>query len=851
MFDEEEAVLRPLRVRQANALEQARQAVKEGHKRIIIQGPCGFGKTLLSAHLISSALEKRRRPIFTCPAVSLIDQTVKAFEAEGIHDIGVMQAQHQRTDRHAATQVASVQTLVRRERPDVDFMLLDEIHMQFKALNDMLDNHWKDKIAIGLTATPWAKGMGLRWTKLIIPATIPQLIEEGFLTPTDMYIPSEVAVRGNIDVEKGQFTEASASKEMRQSRIVGNVVETWQKLSPREKTFMFCVNREHAREQMGAFIDSGIPFGYIDANTNIPDRHLQFEKMKHGEIAGIASVGCLIAGVDEDVRCISADTEILTPSGWVGIDDPPPPVVASLNLKTNLIEEVPVQAAVSRLRNGDMVSIVSGTYNMRVTDDHTMIVVGAGGGYEQVEAVSLQGKERFRIPVSADTFSSGLPLTDAELRFIAWFITDGTRGHTHEGGHFTTVSIAQSKPDGQDRIRIVLAANGFFWREYTAPNYGYANGRPLTRFNIPRGLKPKTEGKGWDDLAKYLCKDGSPYLYGMSSYQFGVFWEELLWGDGDNQKTRKGRSGRLCVCNPNLLSNLQAWAALAGFHSNATRAAELPSGKTAWNLIVTKKRHTEVKPKNPSRKVASVSREQSCERVWCLQNTNGTLIIRRAGKVAIVGNCIIDAQPDNSEMHLVQKWGRGIRTADSKRALVGLDHAGNNSDEGLGLFWEIYHDHLDMHKESDKEVAYEGDAKPAKPQRCPTCHVLIPKGHAVCIKCGAPLPANSGLVHVDGDLALYGGEKKKVKERQYTMEEKQSWYSGLLWITRERGGADGAAAHRYREKFGVWPNQLAKEPRPPSFEVERFDKHCRIKFIKGKQKAEAEKPAEEAYKGEF
>jgi hypothetical protein len=492
MFDEEEAVLRPLRVRQANALEQARQAVKEGHKRIIIQGPCGFGKTLLSAHLISSALEKRRRPIFTCPAVSLIDQTVKAFEAEGIHDIGVM-----------------------RERPDVDFMLLDEIHMQFKALNDMLDNHWKDKIAIGLTATPWAKGMGLRWTKLIIPATIPQLIEEGFLTPTDMYIPSEVAVRGNIDVEKGQFTEASASKEMRQSRIVGNVVETWQKLSPREKTFMFCVNREHAREQMGAFIDSGIPFGYIDANTNIPDRHLQFEKMKHGEIAGIASVGCLIAGVDEDVRCI------------------------------------------------------------------------------------------------------------------------------------------------------------------------------------------------------------------------------------------------------------------------------------------------------------------------------------------------IDAQPDNSEMHLVQKWGRGIRTADSKRALVGLDHAGNNSDEGLGLFWEIYHDHLDMHKESDKEVAYEGDAKPAKPQRCPTCHVLIPKGHAVCIKCGAPLPANSGLVHVDGDLALYGGEKKKVKERQYTMEEKQSWYSGLLWITRERGGADGAAAHRYREKFGVWPNQLAKEPRPPSFEVERFDKHCRIKFIKGKQKAEAEKPAEEAYKGEF
>lgn len=456
--------------------------------------------TLISAHLITSALEKRKRPIFTCPAVSLVDQTLKAFEGEGIHDIGVMQAQHERTDRHATTQIASVQTLVRREQPDVDFMILDECHMLFVALNQMLDGPWKDKIAIGLSATPWAKGMGLRWTKLIIPATIPQLVEEGFLSPTDLYIPDQIAVRGNMDIQKGEFTEASASKEMRQNRIVGNVVETWNKLSPREKTFMFCVNREHAREQMGAFIDSGVPFGYIDANTSMDDRTLAFEKMRLGDIAGIASVGCLIAGVDEDVRCV------------------------------------------------------------------------------------------------------------------------------------------------------------------------------------------------------------------------------------------------------------------------------------------------------------------------------------------------IDAAPTISEMRHVQKWGRGIRTADGKFALCGLDHAGNNSDEGMGLFWEIYHDKLDMHKESDKEVAYEGDPKPAKPQRCPFCHLLIPKGHAACLKCGAPLPANSGLVHEDGELALYGGTKKKVKERQYTMEERQSWYSGFLWICQERGKAEGAAAHRYREKFGVFPRGLNKSPSPPSFEVEQFDKHCRIKYVKSLEK---------------
>jgi DNA repair protein RadD len=496
-----ESELRPLRPRQENALEAIRQAVKEGHKRIIVQGPCGFGKTLLAAHLITTAIGKRKRPIFTCPAVSLVDQTLRAFEDEGIRGIGVMQAQHGRTDKLAQVQIASVQTLVRRTLPDVDFMMLDEIHMQFAALDKMLDGPWKDKIAIGLSATPWAKGMGLRWTKLIIPATIPQLIDEGYLTNTDLYIPSEIAVRGNIAVQNGEFTDASASKEMRQSRIVGNVVETWKKLGPGEKTFMFCVNREHAKEQMGAFIDSGVPFGYIDANTNMPDRRLIFEKLAYGEIAGVASVGCLIAGVDEDVRCL------------------------------------------------------------------------------------------------------------------------------------------------------------------------------------------------------------------------------------------------------------------------------------------------------------------------------------------------IDAAPTKSEIRHVQKWGRGIRTADGKDSLIGLDHAGNNSDEGIGLFWEIYHDHLDTHSATSKESAYSGEPKPAKPKLCAVCRSLMPKGKAICAKCGTPFPATSGLVHEDGELALYGPHKR-VKQREYTMAEKQQWYGGFLWLCRERGKSDGAAAHRYREKFGVWPNRLKKEPHPPSFEVQQYDKHCRIKYAKSHKAVE-------------
>ena len=46
--------------------------------------PTGAGKTRLAAEIIRGALAKGKRVAFVVPALSLIDQTVAAFEAEGI-----------------------------------------------------------------------------------------------------------------------------------------------------------------------------------------------------------------------------------------------------------------------------------------------------------------------------------------------------------------------------------------------------------------------------------------------------------------------------------------------------------------------------------------------------------------------------------------------------------------------------------------------------------------------------------------------------------------------------------------------------------------------------------------------
>ena len=307
--------LYPLRPRQQAVIDGVRRAAAEGHRRIMLFGPTGFGKTVVMAHLVASALEKGKRPLITVPRLSLIRQTVRRFEAQGIHDIGVIQGDHEKTDALARVQIASIQTLVRRPVPDVDFVLVDEAHIEYEAFNKLLDSEeWKSKIVIGVTATPWNKGMGLRWTKFIVPATTKELIEEGWLTPLvafgvpDDYEPDVSKVHTNFD---GDYVESEAEAAMTTAPIVGNVVRTWLDKGPAgtgqhpgDRAFMFCVNRSHAKKMQAKFEEAGVSCGYIDGTMDADARERVFDKYRSGDIKVLSSIDTIGVGIDEDVRSI-------------------------------------------------------------------------------------------------------------------------------------------------------------------------------------------------------------------------------------------------------------------------------------------------------------------------------------------------------------------------------------------------------------------------------------------------------------------------------------------------------------------------------------------------------------------
>ena len=295
--------MKELRPYQQKALDEVRGALSSGYKRVICQGPTAFGKTLWAAKVIQQALEKGNSVIFTAPAISLIDQTVAAFEEEGITGIGVMQANHPRTNPIARIQVASVQTLARRQIPRAALIIVDECHIDYQVIRDLMDER-QDVYFIGLSATPWSRGLGLRWEKLIIPITTQELIDQGYLSQFRVYAPDVPNLKG-VKTIAGEYSEKEVAEIMGDHKLVGSAVDTWLARGENRPTLCFGVNCAHAEELAQEFAAKGVAAGYCDANTDRVEMARLERRFRAGEIRVVCSVRKITTGVDWPVSCIS------------------------------------------------------------------------------------------------------------------------------------------------------------------------------------------------------------------------------------------------------------------------------------------------------------------------------------------------------------------------------------------------------------------------------------------------------------------------------------------------------------------------------------------------------------------
>ena len=283
--------LRPL---QEFMLNETRSALSH-NKRVILMAGTGSGKTIIAAKIMKSILEREKSVVFIVDRIVLANQTSNVLMSYSIPH-GVIQAQNERFDIKQPAQVCSIQTLKLRGCPKVDFYILDECHCLYdehiKIMNENPNAH-----ILGLTATPYTKGLGKYFDRHIEPVPVKQLIAAKYLVPFDIYGPS-ITDLSALKVKAGEFTEKSLSAAYDKVDIVGDVVKTWQRLTPNKKTIVFGVNVAHIKHLVEEFHAVGVSAVEINYRQTEDERNEALYSFVEGDTLVLCSVEVATKGFD-------------------------------------------------------------------------------------------------------------------------------------------------------------------------------------------------------------------------------------------------------------------------------------------------------------------------------------------------------------------------------------------------------------------------------------------------------------------------------------------------------------------------------------------------------------------------
>jgi DNA repair protein RadD len=283
-----------LRQYQIEAIRAIRELIRQGKKNILICAPTGSGKTRIAACIIFLSKKKGSRTAFVVDRLNLVDQTSATFDEHKI-DHGVMQAGHWRFRPYERAQICSAQTLARRKWPETDMIIVDECHTVHQVTKTRIEP--RDTTALGLTATPFTKGLGKLYDALVNVATTNTLIEQGHLSKYRIFAASEPDMEG-VKVIAGEWDEKETSK--RAMAVVGDCVAEYLKHGNGLKFICSAVDCAHVEELQRQFMAAGVmctSYTYRVSDDERADIVKEFRK-PDSYIRGLITVTAASKGFD-------------------------------------------------------------------------------------------------------------------------------------------------------------------------------------------------------------------------------------------------------------------------------------------------------------------------------------------------------------------------------------------------------------------------------------------------------------------------------------------------------------------------------------------------------------------------
>jgi len=899
-----------LREYQKKAVDDLRKSLQTGHRRPLLQTPCGGGKTVIAGEIIKMAVAKGKRVLFLAPRRELILQAHKTFFGLGIRAGIIMAGELPST--MLDVQIASKDTLymrgVKNKRmamPDADIVIADECHLAIAPTWLKVFEHYRESVIIGLTATPArgdGRGLGLIFDDLIMGESIKDLTAQGYLAPVRYFAPAKPDLIGVKRNKDGDYQEKDLATRMDKAKLIGDIVKNWQRLAAGRSTVVFCTNCAHSRNVRDQFIAAGITAEHVDGETPTDERKEIFDRVRSQETTVLTNV----------YVCVDSKTEILTRQGWAGIDEMTSNhKVANWDNGKIWFSKPEKIMRRKKEKSEKMVFLRTKNRSVRVTENHDMLFGGRSGKFNKIKAGNIVGMEG-SVPVSGfvypELFSmnsselaynnvkrftkrvAGLAyryrndlgmqrveslqeakkyitqkysmrykdpheLTNEECWFIGFWLGDGSCYHSKDGSVRYTLHQSKKYKNIIKRIQECLINIDIYYREVeviggisNTPS-GKSYRQDAIIWYLSRGTGSRQQKrKGIFHLEKYLKKDGVELYWGLNNKQFDCLLDGLWCADGNHLKKAsilecEKNSPAIHSSNKKFMDLLQSLLVCHGYKANL-RCYNQSRGHGKMYRLSMHKRDRHQITKNTFK---FCDYKDNKERVWCVKTESGNIITRRDGYVTIMGNCsygldipslevAVIARPTRNITLYFQTAGRVLRPSPGKTDAMIIDHSGVINEHGFLdaiIPWSLDGD--EKLRERKKKL----EEKEYKEIVCKNCGAVF-SGSRTCPVCGTQLiPKNKPIPTKEGDLHEVIQDAKTLNKNA-TWDDKIKFIGMLKWHCDHRGMKGGWIAHKYKARFGVWPNDKRLKNAPmvyPDMITRNWITSQHIRYDKRKGKA--------------
>jgi superfamily II DNA or RNA helicase len=240
--------MQTLRPYQTQGINKIFQAWRTDKRSILFQMPTGTGKTVLFAEIVRMGFEKKRKILIVVHRRELIEQIRQKLDERNIELALIVAGQN--LDYTKEIQIASIQTLTRREHPEADLIIIDECHHAKAASYRKLWEIYPKAKFLGVTATPIrlnGEGFTDLFDFLITSMSVQEFIDQDFLVPVAQY-SSETPDLSGLKIRQGDYATNELSEIMMEGQLMADLIESYQELCPGKSMIVFAVNIEHSKE---------------------------------------------------------------------------------------------------------------------------------------------------------------------------------------------------------------------------------------------------------------------------------------------------------------------------------------------------------------------------------------------------------------------------------------------------------------------------------------------------------------------------------------------------------------------------------------------------------------------------